>query len=89
MTASAPCQCLALRPDPGQCACSPTARSRYAARLSGPLRDRISLRAVMTPPQPGHADEPGRPPPSSASRVSAMPGIGSRTQLRPGCNQAE
>ena len=71
ITASAPCQCLALRPDPGPCTCSPSARGRYAARLSGPLRDRVSLRAVMTPPQPGHAGEPGEATAVIAARVAA------------------
>ena len=71
ITASAPCQCLALRPDLGLCACSPSARGRYAARLSGPLRDRVSLRAVMTPPQPGQAGEPGEATAVIAARVAA------------------
>jgi magnesium chelatase family protein len=70
ITASAPCQCLALRPDPGPCACSPAARGRYAARLAGPLRDRVSLRAVMTPPQPGQAGEPGEATTVIAARVA-------------------
>ena len=71
ITASAPCQCLALRPDLGPCTCSPSARGRYAARLSGPLRDRVSLRAVMTPPQPGQAGEPGEATAVIAARVAA------------------
>jgi magnesium chelatase family protein len=71
ITASAPCQCLVLRPDPGPCACLPAVRGRYAARLSGPLRDRVSLRAVMTPPQPGQAREPGEATSVIAARVAA------------------
>jgi magnesium chelatase family protein len=70
ITASAPCQCLALRPDLGLCTCSPSARGRYAARLSGALRDRVSLRAVMTP-QPGNVGEPGEATAVIAARVAA------------------
>jgi magnesium chelatase family protein len=71
ITASAPCRCLAHRPDPGPCTCSPSARGRYAARLSGPLHDRVSLRAVMTPPQPGRAGQPGETTAVIAARVAA------------------
>ena len=71
ITASAPCQCLALRPDLVQCTCTPAARGRYAARLSGPLRDRVSLRAVMTPPESGHAGEPAEATAVIAARVAA------------------
>ena len=71
ITASAPCQCLALRPDPAPCTCPPSARGRYAARLSGPLRDRVSLRAVMTPPESGQAGEPGEATAVIAARVAA------------------
>jgi magnesium chelatase family protein len=74
VTASAPCQCLAIRPDPGLCTCTPSARGRYAARLSGPLRDRVSLRAVMTPPSPCHSGEPGEATAVIAARVAAARG---------------
>jgi Magnesium chelatase, subunit ChlI len=40
VTASAPCQCSALRTGP--CTCSAAARARYAARLCGPLGNRVS-----------------------------------------------
>jgi magnesium chelatase family protein len=74
ITTSAPCQCLALRADPGPCTWPPAARSRYAARLSGPLRDRVSVRAVMTPPSPGQASEPGEATAVVAARVAAARG---------------
>lgn len=79
VTASAPCQCPVLRAAPGPCTCSPAARSRYAARLSGPLRDRVSLRAVITPPPPGQPGEPGEPAVAVAARVAAAR---ERTALR-------
>ena len=71
ITASAPCQCLALRPDPAPCTCPSSARGRYAARLSGPLGDRVSLRAVMVPPESGQAGEPGEATGVIAPRVAA------------------
>ena len=77
VTASAPCQCTALRSGP--CTCSPAARCRYAARLPAPLRDRVSLRAVMTPPSPGQAGEPGEATAAIAARVAAAR---ERTALR-------
>ncbi len=39
---------------PGSCRCSPTARARYARRLSGPLLDRFDVSLRVDPPQ---ADE--------------------------------
>lgn len=53
---------LAANPCPGQCArepdcsCSPHARRRYLARLSGPLLDRIDLRVRLRPPPDGQVD---------------------------------
>jgi magnesium chelatase family protein len=70
ITASAPCQCLALRPEPVPCTCSPAERSRYAARLSGPLGDRISLRAVLAA-SPPRDHEPGESVAAGAARVAA------------------
>ena len=69
VTASAPCQCSEL--GPGACRCSPTACGRYASRLSSPLHDRVSLRAVMTPPSLGHAEEAGEATVVIAARVAA------------------
>jgi magnesium chelatase family protein len=70
VTASAPCQCLALRAAPGPCTCSLAARGRYAGRLFGPLRDWVSLRAVMTPPPAGQPGEPGEATAVVAARVA-------------------
>jgi magnesium chelatase family protein len=71
ITASAPCQCLALRPDPVPCTCTPSARGRYAVRLSGSLRDRVSLRAVMELPASGQGGEPGEASAVIGARVAA------------------
>lgn len=50
--ATNPCPCgYALDPDhPGKCHCTPLQRKRYAAKLSGPLMDRIDLRIVLKKP---------------------------------------
>ena len=80
-------QCLALRPEARASApATPAARGRYAARLSGPLRDRVSLRAVMTPPQPGHAGEP-----AEATAVIGLAGLGDAGYriAAPSCGHAE
>jgi magnesium chelatase family protein len=69
VTASAPCLCAEL--GPGPCTCSPATRGRYAGRLSEPLRDRVSLRAMMTPPTPGQDSEPGEATAVVAARVAA------------------
>lgn len=42
-----PCPCAPARE--ADCVCSPTARRRYTARLSGPLLDRVDLRVRMRP----------------------------------------
>jgi magnesium chelatase family protein len=47
-----PCPCGHLGDPSGRCRCTPDAVSRYAARISGPLLDRIDLHVtVPRPPQ--------------------------------------
>ncbi|MFZ1361506.1 MAG: YifB family Mg chelatase-like AAA ATPase [Candidatus Nanopelagicales bacterium] len=50
--ATNPCPCgFALDPDrPEKCRCTPLQRTRYAAKLSGPLLDRVDLRLVLKKP---------------------------------------
>lgn len=50
--ATNPCPCgYALDPDsPEKCRCTPLQRTRYAAKLSGPLLDRVDLRLVLNKP---------------------------------------
>ncbi|MGQ0482186.1 MAG: YifB family Mg chelatase-like AAA ATPase [Pseudonocardia sp.] len=45
--AANPCPCAPARDD--DCACPPNARRRYLGRLSGPLLDRVDLRAPLHP----------------------------------------
>lgn len=45
--AANPCPCAS--PVPDGCQCTPTARRRYAGKLSGPLVDRVDLRVELPP----------------------------------------
>lgn len=45
--ATAPCPCGQPEPD---CSCSPHARRRFLARITGPLLERVDLRARLHPP---------------------------------------
>jgi magnesium chelatase family protein len=45
--ATNPCPCAP--PRDAQCTCTPTARRRYLARLSGPLLDRVDIRVPLRP----------------------------------------
>ena len=59
-----PCPCGWRGTRRRACACDEAVARRYAARLSGPLRDRIDLWVSMDEPTSGRGD--GRPQPSSA-----------------------
>ena len=47
--AANPCPCGMLSVKSNRCVCSAQARNRYAAKLSGPLLDRIDLRLAVRP----------------------------------------
>lgn len=69
-----PCPCgRALDDDPTSCTCSQSERLRYAARLSGPLLDRVDLH--LTVPRLTRdellASSPGEPSAVVAARVAA------------------
>jgi magnesium chelatase family protein len=51
MAASNPCPC-GNGPDSGECECHPTAVTRYMAKLSGALADRIDISLTVDPPPP-------------------------------------
>jgi magnesium chelatase family protein len=54
------------------CRCTPEQASRYRARLSGPLLDRIDLQIELPPPDPGWMDTPqGEPSKQVRDRVLA------------------
>lgn len=66
--AANPCPC-GLGVDRGeQCTCTPMAKRRYRARLSGPLLDRIDVRLTLAPPARG--DRPGECSTVVAARVA-------------------
>ena len=47
--AANPCPCAKTGPGQGGCSCSPAARRRYLARLSGPLLDRVDVKVRLQP----------------------------------------
>jgi magnesium chelatase family protein len=54
-----PCPCGQRAGRGGACSCSPAAVRRYAARLSGPLLDRVDLRLVVRRPSDGELSSSG------------------------------
>ncbi len=83
-----PCPCGEGGP-PGSCRCSPAARSRYAARVSGPLLDRFDLRIEVARPEPAAllSGPPGECSAAVASRcavaraIAASRGVPSNAEL--------
>jgi magnesium chelatase family protein len=59
---------------PGGCRCTPSARARYARRLSGPLVDRFDLRVEVGRPDVAEllSEVPGEPTAAVAARVAAV-----------------
>jgi magnesium chelatase family protein len=45
-----PCPCTAKGASPEECQCTPATRRRYLGRMSGPLADRVTVKARMTIP---------------------------------------
>jgi magnesium chelatase family protein len=68
-----PCPCGYLDDGVRTCRCSPQQVSRYASRLSGPLRDRLDLtvRVASVPPRDLQEAEPGEPSAAIRERVTA------------------
>ncbi|GAA2841529.1 YifB family Mg chelatase-like AAA ATPase [Crossiella cryophila] len=62
--ATNPCPCAP--PRDSECICQSSARRRYAARLSGPLMDRVDLQVRMRPLSHMHVD-PDNPPENTAT----------------------
>jgi magnesium chelatase family protein len=50
VVSEAPCPCAAGGTPPEDCRCTPVTRRRYLGRLSGPLADRVTVKARMTIP---------------------------------------
>jgi magnesium chelatase family protein len=50
VVSASPCPCAANGTPSQECQCTPAARHRYLGRLSGPLTDRIAMKARMTIP---------------------------------------
>lgn len=75
-----PCPCGWRGAQRRACTCEDAMARRYAARLSGPLRDRIDLWVTMLQPEPG--DAAGRDGVEPSSAVAARIAHAWRRQLR-------
>jgi magnesium chelatase family protein len=75
-----PCPCGWRDSKRRACSCEDATARRYAARLSGPLRDRIDLWVTMTQPEPTDAVRHDVAEPSSV--VAARIGCAWRRQLQ-------
>jgi magnesium chelatase family protein len=64
-----PCPCGMAGSDDGSCRCPPSVADRYAGRISGPLRDRIDIWAVM--PRVAAGDLLRGPIPETSATVGA------------------
>ncbi|MGO3743288.1 YifB family Mg chelatase-like AAA ATPase [Kerstersia sp.] len=81
-----PCPCGWFGHPVRACRCSPEARERYRARLSGPLLDRIDLQLELSAPESAWLDlPPGEPSESVRQRVASAR---SCQQARQGCSNA-
>jgi len=68
--AANPCPCGRGVGMASTCACTPVERRRYAARMSGPVLDRIDLRVTLERPSLAHIGEPGESSATVAERVA-------------------
>jgi magnesium chelatase family protein len=68
--ASNPCPCASARA--ADCVCSANARRRYLTRLSGPLLDRIDLRAPMLPVNVARLTDAGDAEPTAVVRERVL-----------------
>jgi magnesium chelatase family protein len=68
--AANPCPCGRGLGMDSACACSPVERRRYAAKLSGPVLDRIDIRVTLERPSLAQIGELGEPTAVVAARVA-------------------
>ena len=68
--AANPCPCGRGLGMASTCACSPVERRRYAAKMSGPVMDRIDIRVTLERPSLAQIGEPGESSASVAARVA-------------------
>ena len=71
LLAANPCPCGWSGTDDARCTCTSLARRRYLQRISGPLADRIDIRARLTQPTIVDHDEVAEPSHHIAERVRA------------------
>ena len=77
-----PCPCGLSGSDAGDCRCGPNVPERYAARISGPFRDRVDLWVVM-PRVPAAALVTGSQPEDSATVAARIAEARARQTARP------
>lgn len=65
--ASNPCPCGKDFGPKGSCECTPMAKRRYAARLSGPIMDRVDMRVSVPPAKPAG---PAAPQPEASADIA-------------------
>ncbi|WOP20282.1 YifB family Mg chelatase-like AAA ATPase [Raineyella sp. LH-20] len=67
-----PCPCGNAGVSGRQCDCSPTAIRRYRGRISGPLRDRVDITVMMSPPPSAYLGLGSKlPAPESSAAIAA------------------
>ena len=76
-----PCPCGYFGDGTGRCACSPTQRARYRARVSGPLLDRLDL-LVETLPWPEDLDHADAGPRETTEHLAARVAAARKAQER-------
>ena len=89
VAASNPCPC-GHGPDSGECECHPGAVTRYMAKLSGALADRIDISLNVEPPEAAELGDEEEPEGSEAVRERVIRARGLQEQrLGPGRTNAE
>lgn len=89
LAAANPCPCGFLDSETRGCVCSPSAVSRYQARLSGPMLDRIDLQVRMDRPAAGLVLETTDNGPSSSDMRGLISTARQRAIKRQGCPNAQ
>ncbi|QGF24899.1 YifB family Mg chelatase-like AAA ATPase [Raineyella fluvialis] len=70
--ATNPCPCGNAGVSGLECRCSPVTVRRYRARISGPLRDRVDITVMMTPPASAYLALGSKlPPPEPSAAIAA------------------
>lgn len=80
--AANPCPCGQAFDRRGRCTCTPTARRKYLAKLSGPLMDRIDVRVIVESPAPHEVVLGAAAASESSAQVAERVALARERQLR-------